>query len=79
MAKNVKQSYFSLCLQNRPLKYCLEVYILPSPQNCSGNRGPEGKIPKGAKGLRKDHSDIQVISKTMLHLMYHASRGIPIY
>ncbi len=52
MDKNVKQSHFSLYLQNRPLKYCLEGdNYTPSPQNCSGNRGLEGKISKGAKGL----------------------------
>ncbi len=51
MAKKLKQSHFSFYLQNRPLKFCPEVHVPHSLKNCSGNRGPRAKIPKGAKGF----------------------------
>ncbi len=51
MDQNVKQCHFSLYLQNRPLKYCLEVDIPPSPQKIALGIGVQkGKFPKELKG-----------------------------
>ncbi len=52
MAKKLKQSHFCFYLQNRPLKFGLEVIYTPFPQNPSGRKLFDDQNPKGAKGLR---------------------------
>ncbi len=43
MTKKLKQSHFILYLQNYPLKFCFESYVLPLPQKLLQEQGSEGE------------------------------------